>query len=73
MTIRSIHIAAYLVLLLGSGVALASSAPPAPFCPTDATRQCTIRQSSHNRLAQNGHCYCCGRDSEGHCNKQCGC
>ena len=73
MTTRSIRLVAYLTLLaLGSGVSFASSGPvnvpagnlaPAAFCPTNVR--------TYSRIAQFGHCYCCGRDQYGHCNHQC--
>lgn len=83
MTTRSIRLVAYLVPLLafGYGVALASASPAivadgihsvSTFCPTDSSfaHRVTMRKSSHHRIAQL-HCYCCGRDENGHCNHQC--
>ena len=83
MITRFAHFAAYLVLLLAasSGVSLASSGPtivvrgadaPATFCPTNAsfTHRGASYTSFHNRIVQI-HCYCCGKDENGHCNHQC--
>jgi hypothetical protein len=85
MTTRSTRLVAYLILLLAlaSGVPLASSgpaiaadgkAPRSTFCRTDHVLLCRGTRhsnSSHIRLAQMLHCYCCGRDENGHCNHQC--
>jgi hypothetical protein len=84
MTTRSTRLVAYLVLFLalGSGVSLASSSPAivadgirssSTFCLTDSSfaHRGTIHTFSHYRIAQFGHCYCCGRDENGHCNHQC--
>jgi hypothetical protein len=81
MTIRSIRLVAYLVLALGAGVLVASSAPATAadgirnasnFCVADSnfSHRGTIRASSQIRVAQQ-HCSCCGRDENGHCNHQC--
>jgi hypothetical protein len=83
MTIRFIGFGAYLALLLalGSGVSLASSDSnivgdsvhhhSSTFCLIDSSifDRGTIRNYSPRRLAL--HCYCCGRDENGHCNHQC--
>ncbi len=85
MTTRTTRRVAYLVLIaaMASGISLASSgqaiaadskALPATFCRTDHVLLC--RGARHGnfssiRLAQMFHCYCCGRDENGHCNHQC--
>ncbi len=82
MTIRSIGLGVYLGLLLalGSGVSLASSASTivgdnvhhySTFCLIDSSifHRGTIHNYTPRRLAL--HCYCCGRDENGHCNHQC--
>lgn len=70
MTARFTRLVAYSVvfLALGSGVSLASSGAPAANGIRPASALC-LRTSSHNRIAL--HCYCCGKDSYGHCNHQC--
>jgi hypothetical protein len=81
MTTRSRRLVAYLVLLLavGAGVSLASSGaataadrihPPAAICPIgwSFSHRGPI---CHSRIAQLLHCYCCGKDENGHCNHQC--
>lgn len=85
MTSRSTRLVAYLILflVLASGVSFASSgsaiaadgkAPLSTVCLTDHVLLCRgTRHSDFSpiRLAQLLHCYCCGRDGNGHCNHQC--
>jgi hypothetical protein len=81
MSIRSIRLAAYLVMALGAGASFASSGlaatadgirPASNFCPADSrfSHRGITRTSSQIRVAQQ-HCYCCGKDENGHCNHQC--
>jgi hypothetical protein len=81
MAARAVRLAACLIplLALGSGISLASPGPvdvagghptTAAFCAVDWTathRRAT--PSARDRVAL--HCYCCGRDENGHCNHQC--
>jgi hypothetical protein len=82
MNMRSIRVVAFLIPLLtvGGGVALASSgsagvgagnSSSAAFCPADLSsgHRRASHASTHGRLAL--HCYCCGKDENGHCNHQC--
>jgi hypothetical protein len=82
MIIRSIGVGVYLTLLLalGSGVSLPSSGSitvgdsvpdSSTFCLIDSSifHRGTIHNYTPSRLAL--HCYCCGRDANGHCNHQC--
>jgi hypothetical protein len=83
MTNRSFRFVAFLGLLivLVSGASLASLSPAnaadgitnaTPICFTDnglLGRSARQTNYSHIRLAL--HCYCCGRDENGHCNHQC--
>jgi len=84
MTTRSSRLVAYLVLLLalGAGVSLASSSVaiaadgihrPTAICPVGSSfsHRGTIHAACHSRTAQLLHCYCCGKDENGHCNHQC--
>lgn len=82
MTNRSARLACLLPLLvLGLGVSLASANPAnvgdgihtsemlcVPSSVVSPRR--TLLSRLNQRIAQ-VHCYCCGRDSEGHCNHQC--
>ena len=70
MTARFTRLVGYSVLFLalGSGVSLASSGAPVANRAGPTFALCR-RTSSHNRVAL--HCYCCGKDSYGHCNHQC--
>ena len=88
MTVRSFCLVAYLVpllavqlLVLGSGVSLASSGPAivantshssAIFCRSDSrfSHRGNTQTLYSRRIAQL-HCSCCGRDENGHCNHQC--
>jgi hypothetical protein len=82
MTTRSTRLAAFLVLLivLASGVSLASSGPALTTGGMQTSTSCRtdhvllIRGPRHTnyspiRMAQ--HCRCCGKDENGHCNHQC--
>ena len=82
MTIRSIGLGVLyeLLLALGSGVSLASSASTivgdnvhhySTFCLINIEHFSSryYPQLSPRRLAL--HCYCCGRDENGHCNRRC--
>jgi len=81
MTIRFIRLVVFLLplLALSSGVSLAASSSAAvpagnsshaPFCPADSG--VAHQRTTHAyRVAQFGHCRCCGRDQNGHCNHQC--
>jgi hypothetical protein len=84
MTTRSPRLVAYLVLLLAlsAGVSLASSGaaiaadgtrPPTAVCPiaSSFSHRGTFHAACHSRTAQLLHCYCCGKDENGHCNHQC--
>jgi hypothetical protein len=74
MTTRSIRLVAYLVplLVLGSEASLASSGPPivgigshlpSAFCLSNASNahRGAIPSFSPYRIAQFGHCSCCGK------------
>ncbi len=82
MTARAIRLVVCLVplLVLNAGVSFASSGPvnvaagnppAAAFCPVDSTltHRHAIKATTRDRLAL--HCYCCGKDENGHCNHQC--
>jgi hypothetical protein len=78
---RSIRLVAYLVPLLafGSVISLAASGPAivaagnssAAFCPADPNLSHRQTSSTRIRMAQFGHCRCCGWDENKHCNHQC--
>jgi hypothetical protein len=83
MTTRSARLVAFLVplLVLGFGVSLASSGPAivadgihpsSPLCLAGSSllHRRTTLACSNQRIAQL-HCYCCGKDENGHCNHQC--
>jgi hypothetical protein len=84
MTTRSRRLAANLALLLAlaAAVSLASSGaataadrihPSTAICPVDSSfsHRGTIDAACRSRTAQLLHCYCCGKDENGHCNHQC--
>jgi hypothetical protein len=80
MTARAIRLVVCLIslLALGSGVSLASPGQVnvagghplvGAFCPVDSSLAHRRATPAHDRVAL--HCYCCGRDENGHCNHQC--
>ncbi len=85
MTARAIRLVSFLVLLVvlasglsllssGSAIADASACRPAGYCLNERGlpgRGAGQGNYSPIRLAQFGHCRCCGRDENGHCNHQC--
>jgi hypothetical protein len=84
MTARPARLLAYLLLLLAlsAGISLASSGAaiaadgnhsPTAICLTGSSfsHPGTSHAACHSRTAQLLHCYCCGKDENGHCNHQC--
>jgi len=84
MITRPTRLVAYLVplLFIGPGVSLASSGPavvadgirpPSAYCLNNKNIAHGVTPITYSkvRTAQFGHCYCCGRDENGHCNHQC--
>ena len=81
MSVTSIRFLACLASLYFVGVGASSASSYAPVVGAAPSRAaiCTAAssaggaQASHSspRMRVAWHCYCCGRDSNGHCNHQC--